>query len=364
MSERDPYVDLLRTLALGAVILGHWTMAAISVDADGMVSVSNALGAFPSLHVMTWAVQLVPLFFFVGGVANGAAWTRIVSRGGNVRSYLRRRLRGLLQPALGLLLGAPAGAAILVVAGVPPGLVLRVLVFILLPLWFLAVYAPLTAAAPWLWRLHTRFAMRVPMLLAAVVALLDLARHITDRIEFGWPNMLLLYALAQQLGFAYRDGVLVKVRRRWLLLWSIGALSALMAATASPIWPTSMVGLPGEPSNMTPPGIPLLCLLLLQVPMVVLLRPYVLTLVQRPRAEAFLDAVSRRSMTAFLWHLPLLVVAAGMLLLLDVPFPAVGSPAWWWTRPLWLAGLTLLGLAYLGQTSQRPVNRRGSSGGG
>ena len=36
-----------------------------------------------------------------------------------------------------------------------------------------------------------------------------------------------------------------------------------------------MVRLPGEPSNMTPPGIPLLCLLLVQVPVVILLRPYV-----------------------------------------------------------------------------------------
>ena len=111
---------------------------------------------------------------------------------------------------------------ILVVAGVPAELVLRVLVFVLLPLWFLAVYALLTAAAPWLLQLHARFGMRVSILLAATVALLDLTRHITGRIEFGWPNMLLLYALAQQLGFSYRDGVLLKVRGRWLLLWSIG----------------------------------------------------------------------------------------------------------------------------------------------
>ena len=229
-------------------------------------------------------------------------------------------------------------------------------VFVLLPLWFLAVYALLIAAAPWLLQLHARFGMRVSILLAATVALLDLTRHITGRIEFGWPNMLLLYALAQQLGFSYRDGVLLKVRGRWLLLWSIGALSALIAATASPTWPTSMVGLAGEPSNMTPPGIPLLCLPLLQVPIVVLLRPYVLPQLQRPKVGPVLNAASRRSMTAFPWHLPLLVVVAGMLLLLDVPFPAVGSPAWWWTRPLWLAGLTLLGLAYLGQASGRPVN--------
>ena len=65
------------------------------------------------------------------------------------------------------------------------------------------------------------------MLLVAVIALLDLARHITGRIEFGWPNMLLLYALAHQFGFCYRDGWLLNVRRRWLVLAAAGALIAL-----------------------------------------------------------------------------------------------------------------------------------------
>lgn len=355
MTGRDRYADLLRTLALTAVVLGHWTMAAITVAPDGTVSVSNALAAFPALHVVTWVLQLVPLFFFVGGVANAAAWTRITDAGGDAPTYLRQRLSGLLRPVGWLLLGAPTGAAILIAAGVPAGLALRVLVFVLLPLWFLAVYVPLTALAPWLLQLHARFGIRVPMLLGAAVALLDLARHITGRIEFGWPNMLLLYVLAQQLGFCYRSGSLLRIPRRWLVLWAAGALSALVAATASPVWPTSMVGLPGEPSNMTPPGIPLLCLLLLQVPVVLLLRPYVLPWLERPTAIAALDVASRRSMTAFLWHLPLLVAVAGMLLLLGVPFPEVGSAAWWWTRPLWLAALTLLGLRLVTWTGEKPL---------
>jgi Acyltransferase family len=353
MSERDRYVDLLRTLALVSVILGHWTMAAISVDADGSVSVSNALGTVPSLHVVTWILQLVPLFFFVGGVANAAVWRRAVTSGEGTSRYLRRRLVGLLRPAVALVLVAPVSAAILIVAGVPGGLTLRVLVLVLLPLWFLTVYAPLTAVVPWLLQLHDRFGIRVPILLTATIALLDLARHITGRVEFGWPNILLVYALAQQLGFAYADGRLLQVPRRWLLLWAGAALSSLIAATASPIWPTSMVGLPGELSNMTPPGIPLLCLLLLHVPVALLLRPAALPMLQRPRVQAAVDVASRRSMTAFLWHLPLLVAVAGLLLLLGVPFPSVGSPMWWWTRPLWLAALTLLGLLFVAWTGER-----------
>jgi peptidoglycan/LPS O-acetylase OafA/YrhL len=347
MTERDRYVDLLRTLALAAVVLGHWTMAAITVDSRGGVSVRNALDDFPALHGLTWIFQLVPLFFFVGGVANAAAWQRVVDSGGSMQRYVRRRLARLVRPALGLLVGAPAGAVALLALGVPAELAIQTLVFVLLPLWFLAVYVPLTAAAPYLLRLHARFTVRVPLLLASAVALLDLARHITGRTVFGWPNMLVFYALAQQLGFCYRDGWLLSVRRRWLVLWLAGALGGLVAATASPVWPTSMVGLPGETSNMTPPGIPLLCLLLTQVPVVLLLRPHVLPLLQRPTVVRVVDTVSQRSMSAFLWHIPLLVAVAGTLVLIGAPFPAVGSTSWWWTRPLWLAALMLLLLAAL-----------------
>ena len=105
---------------------------------------------------------------------------------------------------------------------------------------------------------------------------------------------------------------------------------------------------------MTPPGIPLLCLLLVQVPVVILLRPYVVPLLQRPGVDGVLDAVSRRSMTAYLWHLPLLVAVIGTMLLLRVPFPAAGSAAWWATRPLWLVALTglLVGALSLASTSR------------
>jgi peptidoglycan/LPS O-acetylase OafA/YrhL len=353
VNTRDRYADLLRTLALGSVVLGHWLMAAVSVDAQGRISVSNALSQLPALHVVTWLFQLVPLFFFVGGVANAAAWQRATEGGGGWGRYVARRLSGLLRPAAVLMMAAPLAAAALLMVGLPSVLVVRVLVFILLPLWFLAVYVPVTAAAPVLLVLHHRYGARVPLLLAAAVALLDLVRQITGRIEFAWPNMLLLYALAQQLGFGYRDGLLRRPPRRWLALWAGGALGGLIVSTASPIWPTSMVGLPGEPSNMAPPGVPLLCLLLLQVPVVLLLRPYLEPVLQRPGAASALAVASERSMTIFLWHLPLLVAFAGVLLLLGVPLPTVGSTSWWLTRPLWLAGLMLLGLLCLALPGER-----------
>jgi hypothetical protein len=66
----------------------------------------------------------------------------------------------------------------------------------------------------------------------------------------------------------------------------------------------------------------------------------------------------RRSVTVYLWHLPLLAAMAGILLLTDFPQPAGGTAAWWWGRPLVLIGVALLllpVLALFGRLEERPT---------
>ena len=53
------------------------------------------------------------------------------------------------------------------------------------------------------------------------------------------------------------------------------------------------------------------------------------------------SAVGERAMTVYLWHMPVLVALAGLGIAANaihgVPLPEPLSPAWWVTRPLWLA---------------------------
>ena len=66
----------------------------------------------------------------------------------------------------------------------------------------------------------------------------------------------------------------------------------------------------------------------------------------------------RRSITVYLWHLPLLAAMSGILLLAGFPQPAGGSAAWWWGRPLVLIGVVALllpVLALFGRLEERPT---------
>ncbi len=65
-ATRNRYVDLLRVVSLGIVVLGHWLMAGIWID-DGEVNGRNVLELVPVLQYATWVLQVMPVFFFVGG---------------------------------------------------------------------------------------------------------------------------------------------------------------------------------------------------------------------------------------------------------------------------------------------------------
>jgi hypothetical protein len=68
-------------------------------------------------------------------------------------------------------------------------------------------------------------------------------------------------------------------------------------------------------------------------------------------------AVNSVIMTAFLWHLTVLVVAIGLLYPLGFPQPEVGTARWWLWRPVWLATLTVLLGAFVAAFGS--VERRG-----
>lgn len=354
--SRDRFADLLRTLALAAVIAGHWTMAAIGRDADGGLVVDNLLSTERWLWPLTWVLVLIPLFFFVGGFSNATSWSRVVARStrptGDVPGFgrlwtifVRRRLSGLLRPLVPFVLLVVAVVGLARGLGAPPALTRTVTVVVVMPLWFVAVFAVLALVAPVMLRLHQRYGWRVVVALSVAVLVVELVLVVTGEAAVGYANYVLVWGTAQQLGFSYADGTLQRLPRRTVGWWAALALVALVVVTASPWWSESMIGLSGERSNFSPPGVVPLLLGLVQIPVALLLRPVVAPLLDRPRTARVLDVASGSSMRAFLWHLPVMVVVTGVLLLLDAPFPDPGTAAWWVTRPLWFA---LLGLALWG----------------
>ena len=167
-------VDLLRAVSIGVVVLWHWSLS-ITHWRDGALTMPNPVGDVPGLWAATWLLQVMPVFFLVGGYANLAGWQAVGRAGdGATGRFLRSRMRRLLGPLvpwLGCWLVADlawraAGGRSVVEWGM--------VVFV--PLWFLAVYAGVVLAVPVTARLHARWRWRVPAALAAAALAADVLR--------------------------------------------------------------------------------------------------------------------------------------------------------------------------------------------
>ncbi|MEJ2541588.1 MAG: acyltransferase family protein, partial [Gemmatimonadota bacterium] len=65
-SPRNRYVDFLRAAAITVVVLGHWLMAAPTVERR-QFTLSDMLHVSPWTQWLTWGFQVMPVFFLVGG---------------------------------------------------------------------------------------------------------------------------------------------------------------------------------------------------------------------------------------------------------------------------------------------------------
>jgi fucose 4-O-acetylase-like acetyltransferase len=352
---RDRYVDFLRVASIVTVVGGHWTMIAVGRTAHGLAA-GNVLASTPWLWVATWVLQVMPLFFVVGGFSNMVSWQALERRGGGYVEYLSSRMSRLLRPVLVFAAVWLAVPPLLGGLGVPPeqtGPLGRVMGQ---PLWFLGVYLVVVALAPPMVRLHRRFRVWVPAALALVAVGVDGLRLATGVEQVGYLNLLVVWVLVQQLGFFYADGTLGRLSRRTLAGLGATGLGALVGLTASGLYPPSMVGLPGDQSNMNPPTICIVALALWQVALMTLVRARVSAWLQRPRAWTAVISVGSMAMTLYLWHLTAMVLVLGLVLAVHGPLPAPGSAIWWATRPLWLALLAaaLAPMALLLSHLERP----------
>lgn len=208
-----------------------------------------------------------------------------------------------------------------------------------MPMWFVIVYAVLAVLTPTMLRLDERFGVRVPVSMAVGAIVVDVVRILSDQPLAGYLNYVLVWGLAQQLGFAYRDGRLLRLPRRTVVVWFVLTLTAMAAAAASPWWAESMVGTAGQRSPMNPPSTLAMLHVLVQVSGVLLLRPAVVRHLDGPHVAPALDRAAALSMRAFLWHLPVVVVLTGAWAAAGLPLPEPGTATWWWSRLPYLGAL-------------------------
>ncbi|MFN2608361.1 MAG: acyltransferase [Acidimicrobiales bacterium] len=338
---RDRYVDLLRVASLGTVVTGHVLMAAVAYRHGHLVA-SNVLRQARPARYLTWVLQVMPVFFVVGGFSNAASWTAAERDGAGYGGWLAARVRRLVRPAAAFAMVWVGLAAAARLAGVAGPSLHTADHMVALPLWFLAVYLGVVAATPALLAAHRRWGVAAPVAMAGAVAAVDVARWTLHIPLVGWANVALVWLFAAQLGVLWRHGRLPAGTGRRLLLAGAGA-GLLLALTGTAGYPVSLVGGVGEVrSNTDPPSLALVAAALLQTGLALALRPVADRWLARPRAWAAVVAANASAMTVYLWHLTALVaVAAVALQVPGMPQPPMASGAWWLLRPLWLAAVAV-----------------------
>jgi hypothetical protein len=379
-ATRDRYVDFLRGLSILVVVVGHWLIGVLYWE-GGVIGSTSAIGKAPWLWIATWFLQVMSIFFFVGGFSNLVSYRATLRRGGTTWEFVRTRLARLLRPSL-VFVGVWAIIQIALhvfdvgepttpfLRGMrPPGATIP-----FGPLWFLAVYAGVLVLSPVMIRLHERFglAVIVVMLVGAVAA--DAIGFMTSFEEARWANVVFVWFLPHQLGFFYGEGRITRLSRPALGVLALGGLTAMFLLT-NPIfgdagrewfpgighYPKSLLGTDVEPiTNTYPPTIVLIGMAFWSIGVALLLRDRVSRWLQRPgpwKATIFVNSVI---MTLFLWHMTAFLLA--VLVLWPLGFGQQGdtTAGWWLERPLWVgvSSLFLVGLvAVFGRFERGPIRR-------
>jgi hypothetical protein len=332
--DRDRFVDFLRAFAIGVVVIWHWVLSMTHWQ-DGALVMPNPIDDVPGAWLLTWALQIMPLFFFVGGFANLATWESVRRDGGGAVAFWNRRARRLLLPTAIFVAVWLVTDVVLRAAGLRS--VLEWGAIVLIPLWFLAAYIWVVALVPATARLHAWGGVLGFVLLMIPVALVDVGRFRLGLEWLGYVNTALVWIVVHQLGYFYRDGTLRRVGWRGQAAIAIGAVGAMIVLTSLPVYPRTMVATREiDFSHMFPTTAVICVVALLQAGVAMLLHDRVNRWLERRRVWKSVIAVNAVIMTLFVWHMTAYVAAIGAyeavgFTLLDQP-----TALWWVQRPLWL----------------------------
>jgi fucose 4-O-acetylase-like acetyltransferase len=345
-ASRDRVVDLMRAASICVVVAWHWTFS-VTHWHDGRLVMPNAIADVPGLWAATWLLQVMPVFFFVGGYANLAGWQATERDGTGAARFVRSRLARLTRPLLPWLacwlafdLAVQAGGGRSVAEW---GLV------VLVPLWFLGVYALVILAVPVTARLHAAHRGRVLVALGAGILVADALRLGTD---FGGPlpavvGSGLVWLWCHQLGYFWRDGSLVAAGRARAAAVAAAGLAALVVLTLAGPYSHSMVATRGESGNIRPTTACIAALAAFQMGLVLLAHPALERWLARRRPWRAVVAANGLAMPVFCWHMTALVAFLWLYERAGLPLAEDPSAVWWLSRPLWLAGPGLILAAVL-----------------
>ena len=352
---RDSYPDALRALALIIVVLGHWFATLPRLDDGLMVETDHLLQVWPNAGILTWFVQVVPLFVFVSAAVSADGVARRLQGGHRQLHWWAGRALTLARPTLTYLAAIAAFAVLAIYTG---GRLLGPLnASLTVHLWFLIMLLVVQALLPLSYRADQKFGLGAVTGLVVLAAMIDLVRAAPgsaqdllalgahtgrDDSGIGWLNALVVWLIPQQLGLAWKHG---RFRGSLVGLGLIVLGLAWLAASVASGYSMAMVGIDFEGrSNMLPPTLALIGVMWFQVGAVLLCERPARWLLERHPIRRTVAILGALGMPLYLWHklaeLPAAWLGERLQLPIDAGLP--GSPGFWAGRLWWLALCTLM----------------------
>jgi peptidoglycan/LPS O-acetylase OafA/YrhL len=353
--DRDRAMDGLRALAILGVVLGHWLVMALAVGGDGGLRVTSPLRVLPALAPVSWVLQMLGLFFLVGGHASARSLARAAARGRSYPAWLGDRLVRLARPVIAATAVLGAALPLLTFAGVPAATLRTTATLVVQPLWFIAIYAVVTALTPVAVAATRRLGAAPAVAALALVGAVDLLRYGPwQQAVPGWLSLVNLvpgWSFGFLLGVAWAQG---RITRGSAALLAAGGLALAVALVLWFGYPVSLVGVPGAGrTNAHPPSLLVLAVAAAQCGLAILLRDRLARLLRRPGPWAAVALANLGAMTIFCWHqIASMLLAGGVLALVPAGLPGLHTApaglAWVGYRLAWLpAYAAVLGLVVL-----------------
>ena len=327
LADRDLAADAARVGCVITVVFVHILMVTLTADPNTgeLTSVMVPIEQ-PWYWWATWLLQIMPLFFVVGGVATAGALRRRRRKGVAPAEYVRERTLRLMQPAAVLWSVLAIGAVAALAAGVSEELVTFALSGMGMPLWFLAAYLIAQALAPTFLELHERMGWVWCWFLLSCVVAVDLLRIATDQQWWGLLNMLFVWPLIQQFGFFRADGWFAARGTLTLILIAAACYGVLALCVVPGTYAPDML------TNLNPPTVCMVALGLAQACLLQIFTPALNRLMGWRPVQVVTFVVGTRAMTIYLWHLPVIILVMAAWFFAGGYDPAPGSAQWWLLR--------------------------------
>ncbi len=361
--NRNRYVDFLRAVSICAVVFGHWLVSLPGI-VEGTLRNVEVMVVMPWTQWLSWAMQVMPVFFVVGGYSNSVSWLSAQGKGLMYGDWAARRMQRLVGPLLPLLIFWMIFTLTARQLGVSHEEMRAASITALIPVWFLAVYIVVTALTPLTHRLYRTLGTASFWLFASGAALVDFIAYSFEMPALRWTNYAFVWLAVHQLGFIWRDGGLTGLGRTLPL--ALGALGMLIVLIVFMGYPVAMISIPGEAfSNSRPPTFALLTLGIFQTGLLLAIEKPARRWLQRAVPWTLTVLVNSRIMTMYLWHLTVMV----LLLAVAMQFDGIGlhtlpgSSDWWPVRLAWLGvmfSVLLVFIALLGRF-EHPAKRQAVS---